>query len=178
MTLNSKFKIPVVLTFVILLLIPPLAGFGREDERNQQQNDIYFPILFNSLVNKLPPTQTPKPTQTRTPTRTRVPFRSSTPIPTATQTPTHTLTPTVTQTPTYTATTTLIPFPSITILYSSATPSITPSPTRSPTATPSMTPESGVLPGTPPISRTVLFFLIVLWIAFVIWLYYFVKKRR
>ena len=176
--MNSKFKIRTGLVIIILLIIPTKESFGQGNERNQLQNEIFLPIIFNNLINYVPPTQTPRPTQTRTPTRTRVPFRSSTPIPTATQTSTHTLTPTVTQTPTYTATITLIPFPSVTIQFSSQTPSITPSPTRSPTTTLSMTPESGLLPGTPPNTRILLFFIIVLWIAFVIWLYYFVRNRR
>jgi hypothetical protein len=132
--LNSKYKIRAVLVLILLLLIPSKEGFGRENARDQLQNEIFLPIIFNTLVNNIPPTQTPRPTQTRTATRTRVPFRSSTPRPTATQTSTHTLTPTVTQTPTYTATITLIPFPPVTIQYPSQTPSITPSPTRTSTS--------------------------------------------
>ena len=147
-------------------------------EISTNQNELYLPIIFSSLVNKLPPTPTPKPTQTRTATQTRIPFIPPTPIPTATETSTPTLTPTVTRTPTSTPTITLIPFPSLTILYPSQIPSITPSPTRSPTTTPSITPQTGILPGAPPNARVILFFLILIWIAFVIWLYYYLKNRR
>jgi hypothetical protein len=171
--LDIKRQIRAGLIILILLLTPSGEGFSKGVESTKLQNEIYFPLIFNSLVNKLPPTKTPKPTQTRTPTRTRVPFRSSTPRPTSTQTPTQTLTPTVTRTPTYTPTTTLIPFPEITIEYPSQTPSITPSPTRTQTVTPSPTPQPGFFPITTSTARIILVGLIVLWIALVIWLYYF-----
>lgn len=176
--MSSKFKIRVFLVIFTILLIPSYNSFGRGIEKMQLQNEIFFPIIFNSQFNQVPPTKTPRPTQTRTPTRTRVPILPPTQRPTATQTPTYTQTPTVTPTPTYTATITLIPFPPVTIQYPSQVPSITPSPTRSPTVTPSMTPDSGLLPGVPTITRTPLFFIIVLWLAFIIWLYYFFRNRR
>jgi hypothetical protein len=170
--------IRALVIILILLLSPSGEGFSREAGSNQIQNEIYFPIIFNSLINKLPPTATQRPTQTRTPTRTRVPFRSATPRPTATQTPTSTHTPTVTRTPTFTATITLIPFPSVTILYRTQTPSITPSPTRSPTITPRLTPQPGIISRISQPTWIIPIFLSLLWIAFVVLLYYYFRNRN
>jgi hypothetical protein len=182
--LNFRYPIRVGLIIFVLLLTPSGEGFSRGIERTQVQNEVYLPIILNSLVNNLPPTKTPRPTktrtptQTRTPTRTRIPFRSSTPRPTPTQTPTLTSTSTVTHTPTYTSTITLIPFPEITIQYPSGTPSVTPSPTRSPTITPSLTPQSGYFPDTPPITWIILISLIMLWIVLAAWVIYSMRKRN
>ncbi len=166
------------LWLIFLVLIPSGNGQGQRAENILLQNEVYFPIVYNTFVNQIPPTKTPKPTQTRTPTQTRVPFRASTPRPTATQTPTQTLTPTVTLTPTYTPTTTLIPLVSITIQFPSQTPSHTPSPTLKPTITPSSTPLSVFDSGIPPSTWIVAILVVLLWIILAVWLYLFLRQRR
>ena len=175
--LRIKYQITFVL-LIFLLILSSGYGSSHQSETLHVQNELYFPLIYHSLVNQLPPTKIPKPTITSTPTRTLVPFSSSTPIPTATQTLTATLTPTLTLTPTYTATTTLIPLASITIQFPSLTPSVTPSFTPSQTLLPSSTPPSGLFPGLPPSGWLIIILLGILWIILAIWLYVFLRQRN
>ena len=176
--MRKKYLISLLLSIFLLMSLPSGYGLSHKSNEIRAQDNLYFPIIFSSLINQLPPTKTPKPTQTRTPTRTRVPYRSSTPRPTVTITPTITLTPTLTLTPTYTATTTLIPLASITIRFPSQTPSITPSPTLTQTLIPSATPPQGVFPGIPPTSWLIIILLGLLWIILAIWLFFFLRQRQ
>ena len=176
--LNKHYLTILFLIFILFQAIPSAIVAGHQAEQNQLQDHLYFPVIFSSVVNQLPPTKTPKPTQTRTPTSPRIPFRTPTTQPTATITPTNTLTPTSTLTPTYTSTTTLIPLVSITIQYPSFTPSSTPTPTASPTVTPSETPAPDGLPGIPPSSWLVIILVGVLWVILAVWLFIFLRQRQ
>jgi hypothetical protein len=173
-TLSKKYRILLVISLVLLIALPIRYVSGRQPEQIWLQDNLFFPLVFSSLVNQLPPTKTPIPTPTRTPTNPSAPFQSATPRPTATQTPTITLTPTLTQTPTYTPTTTLIPLASITIIF----PSLTPSPTATSTRIPSPSQPPGFIPGLSPAGWLVILLLGLLWTVLAIWLYLFLRQRR
>ncbi len=177
-TLSKKYRILLVISLVLMIALPIRYVSGRQPEQIWLQDNLFFPLIFSSLVNQLPPTKTPKPTATRTPTNPSALFQSATPRPTATQTPTITLTPTLTQTPTYTPTTTLIPLASITIIFPSLTPSLTPSPTVTSTRVPSPSQQPGFIPELSPAGWLVILLLGLLWTALAIWLYIFLRQRR
>lgn len=164
---------------VIVLLIS-LSGtnlLGRP-ATFQDEIKVFMPIIFRTSINQIVPTRTPSPTQTRTPTRTRTPFRSATPRPTSTQTPTVTLTPTNTNTPTSTSTITLIPIPSITIVYPTLTPTVTPTRTSSPTYSPTPSETPGIIEATRPSTWVLVILVSLLWTILVVGLYFFIRRQE
>ena len=154
----------LIVLIVGLPVLPAGLAYSEQQDANQLQNELFFPLIQRIFINQIPTTRTPIPPRTAIPTSTRIPFLSATPNYTATQTLTPTLTPTNTLTPTYTSTTTLIPLVSITIQFPSSTPSSTPTSTPSPTVTPSATAPPGGVPGIPPSSWLVIILLGVLWV--------------
>ena len=168
----------LIVLIVGLPVLPAGLAYSEQQDANQLQNELYFPLIQRIYIDQIPTTRTPRPPRTAIPTRTRIPFRSATPNYTATQTLTPTLTPTNTPTPTYTSTTTLIPLVSITIQFPSSTPSSTPTSTSSPTVTPSATAPAGGVPGIPPSSWLVIILVSVLWVILAAWLFIFLRQRQ
>jgi len=163
-----------------LFLIISFLGVIQEERpvRLQDENRLYMPIVFRTSIKQIVPTRTPRPTQTRTPTSTRIPFRSATPIPTSTNTPTVTITPTNTNTPTPTHTMTLIPVPSITIIYPTLTPTHTPTSTLRPTSSPSPTATPGIFEATTSSTWVLVILVSLLWTILAVGLFFFFRQRE
>lgn len=163
-----------------ILLIISLFGTVQEERpaQLQDENRLYMPIVFRTSIKQVAPTRTPRPTQTRTPTSTRIPFRSATPIPTSTNTPTVTITPTNTNTPTATHTMTLIPIPSITIIYPTLTPTRTPTRTLRPTSSPSPTATPGIIEATTSSTWILVILVSLLWTILAVGLFFFFRRRE
>jgi hypothetical protein len=163
-----------------LFLIISFLGVIQEERpvRLQDENRLYMPIVFRASIKQIVPTRTPRPTQTRTPTSTRIPFRSATPIPTSTNTPTVTITPTNTNTPTATHTMTLIPVPSITIIYPTLTPTHTPTSTLRPTSSPSPTATPGIFEATTSSTWVLVILVSLLWTILAVGLFFFFRQRE
>lgn len=172
-------RILAILLSGIFLLIS-LFGILQEElpVQLQDENRLYMPIVFRTSIKQVVPTRTPRPTQTRTPTRTRIPFRSATPIPTSTNTPTVTITPTNTNTPTATSTLTLIPVPSITIIYPTLTPTHTPTRTLRPTSSPSPTATPGIFEATSSSTWILVILVSLLWTILAVGLFFFFRRQE
>jgi hypothetical protein len=166
---------PLLVFFVFILSL--LFNFARPDNQYDDPYTIsYIPIVYRLYL--VHPTPTPTITPTKTIYITYTPYRTYTPYPTNTITPTLTLTPTLTFTPTNTHTSTYMPFPSITLLYMSQTPTKTITPTQVPSAT--ITPTvAGGINIQPENGRTIALILVgILWVLLAAWLIILIRRGQ
>ncbi len=130
-----------VCLFLLVLLLPLLAGRGTVQARNAGEGDeaVYLPLVMHLLspLTTATPTAMNTPTSTNTPSATYTVTPTFSPTPTDTPTATATPSPTSTVTPTFTSTAT-------------ATPTFTPPATHTPTATASPAPTNTSTPAFTP----------------------------
>ena len=124
------------------------------------------------------PTSSARVTATRTATSTRAPTRipTDTPVPSITNTPE--TTSTLTSTPTDTATATLLPLPSLSLIYPSPTSTARPSQTPLPAETVGASGSSGSSSQNDPLRVGLIISIALLWILLLGWLYIFFYRGR
>jgi hypothetical protein len=131
-----------------------------------------------SITSTPSPISSARVTATRTPTSTRAPTRipTNTPIPSITNTPE--ATSTLTSTPTNTATATLLPLPSISLIYPSPTATMRPTQTPVPAVTVDASGSSGSTGQTDLLRIGLITSIALLWILLLGWLYIFFYRGR